>query len=484
MKGIKYALFGLSVVCMSFTFFYEKGSETASAAPAANNEATASSAASTAQQETPDAGRFERTTSVSDVVTKALAFKALLTTTQQSALQLTYTTTLARKWSNLPCGGSCRNGVEFLTFTNAQLDAAQALISAALGNGANNGSDEWRQIRLAEANLKANGGGTGYDTTLRWIAFLNTPSATGAWMLQFGGHHYASNIAFNNGHVIGATPFFMGVEPKVFTINGNTYAPLNDERNAQAAMLASFTAAQLTTAKITSQTFSDCTMVPGESNGGTGTFPATKVGIACSNLNATQKALVLAAIRNYVYDMDSTTANAIMAVYTSELDNTYISYTGNGTSGDSSTFLNANSNYVRIDGPTIWIEMSCQNGVVYQGQIHYHTVWRDHSHDYGVDLAGAAIDGSSTTGVNTVAVTDVKLYPNPANEYIHVSLPVTLKNATMRIVSAGSGQVVKATYDNVGQSGDLNISDLPPGMYLLRIQDGDGVVYSGRFVKK
>src|SRR5262245_55993158 len=40
-------------------------------------------------------------TSVSDVVAKALAFKALLTTTQQATLEQTYTTTLARRWSNL-----------------------------------------------------------------------------------------------------------------------------------------------------------------------------------------------------------------------------------------------------------------------------------------------------------------------------------------------------------------------------------------------
>jgi hypothetical protein len=38
---------------------------------------------------------------------------------------------------------------------------------------------------------------------------------------------------------------------------------------------------------------------------------------------------------------------------------------------------------VRIDGPGVWIEFVCQNGIVYQGQIHYHTVYRDHTRDYG-----------------------------------------------------------------------------------------------------
>src|SRR5829696_8729258 len=40
--------------------------------------------------------------SVGDVVAKALAFKALLSTAQQQVLEQTYTPMLARRWSNLP----------------------------------------------------------------------------------------------------------------------------------------------------------------------------------------------------------------------------------------------------------------------------------------------------------------------------------------------------------------------------------------------
>ncbi|MGC4056592.1 MAG: DUF3500 domain-containing protein [Chitinophagaceae bacterium] len=105
-----------------------------------------------------------------------------------------------------------------------------AVIQAALGTGTNDGYDEFHKNYIAEAYLHAAGGGSGYDTTLRWISFLNTPSETGAWMLQFGGHHYAANISFNNGHVIGATPFFQGLEPKSFTWGSDTYAPLDDEK--------------------------------------------------------------------------------------------------------------------------------------------------------------------------------------------------------------------------------------------------------------
>lgn len=424
----------------------------------------------------------DQTASVSDVVTKALAFKALLTTTQQATLQQTYTTTLARKWSNLPCGASCRNGIEFGVLTSAELTAAMQVIQATLSSNANDGYDEFVQNRLAESYLHTHGGGSGYDSTLRWISFLNTPSATGPWMLQFGGHHYAANIAFNNGHVIGATPFFEGLEPTSFAWGSATYAPLTDEHDAMTAMLASLTTTQLATAKLTT-TFSDCTMVPGESNGGTGTFPATKVGIACSALSTTQKNLVLAAIGHYVNDMDTATANAIMAVYTSEIDGTYIAYTGSGTSGNASSFLNTNSNYVRIDGPTVWIELACQNGVVFSGQIHYHTVWRDHSHDYGVDLTGAAIDQSSVAGISEVKATQhIMLYPNPANDNISLSFGTTIKDGTLMVISAATGQSVKMTTHVQGKDLQVDVSGLAPGLYIVKIED-KGTIYTGKFSK-
>ena len=339
---------------------------------------------------------------VSDVVTKALAFKAMLTGTQQQTLEQAYTTTLARRWSNLPCGSGCRNGIQFSTLTAAQLAAALEVIRAAEGTVSNEGSEEFNQIRLADTYLSQNGGGSGYGEGIYFIAFLNTPSTTGAWMLQFGGHHYGANIAFNQGHVVGGTPLFEALEPLTFTINGATYSPLAQEHDTLAAMLASLSSDQLALAKLT-QTFSDVTMSPGESNGGNGTFPATKVGLAVSSLSSAQKQLVLEAIKPWVRDMDDTVAANLLATYSSELDGTYIAFTGNGTSSTASSFLNANTNYARIDGPSVWIEFACQNGVVFRNQIHYHTVWRDHVRDYGKDLSlTTPLDSTSTPGGITV----------------------------------------------------------------------------------
>lgn len=416
---------------------------------------------------------------VTDVVTNALAFKALLTTTQQATLQQTYTTTLARKWSNLPCGSTCRNGIQFSTLTASQLTAALQVIQSALGTGTNNGYDEWNSIRVAEDYLGANGGGSGYNSGLRWIAFLNTPSTTGSWMLQFGGHHYAANIAFNNGHVIGATPFFVALEPTTFTYNSVAYAPMEDERTAFRNMLASLTTTQFNTAKLTT-TFSDCLMSPGESNGNTNTMPATKQGVSCSTMTSTQKDLVIAAIQNYVQDMDASTAAAIMSLYTSEIDATYIAFTGSATVGSASTFLVSNSNYVRIDGPHVWIEFACQNGVVISGQIHYHSVWRDHTSDYGVDLAGSAIDN---LGVNSVSSSQkIKVYPNPSTTVLNISSDQVLDDSTVTI-SDMSGRIVQRQSHLSGSIVTLDISALSAGNYIVKVI-AEEKSFTSKFMKK
>ncbi|NOT60222.1 MAG: DUF3500 domain-containing protein [Acidobacteria bacterium] len=415
---------------------------------------TAKAAAVSNAASTKDDQAANAATGVSEVVTKALAFKALLTTTQQATLEQTYTTTLARKWSNLPCGATCRNGIQFSTLTTAQLAAAVEVIKAAMGTVANEGSAEFDQTRLADAYLGVNGGGTNYSAGIYFMAFLNTPSATGGWMLQFGGHHYGANIAYNQGHVVAGTPMFEALEPLTFTTDGTTYSPLTQERDAVAAMLASLTATQLASAKLTT-TFSDTTMTPGESNGGNGTFPTTKVGIAVSTLTAAQKLLVLAAMKPWVQDMDDTVAANILKIYESELDSTFIAWTGSGTAGDASTFLVSNTNYARIDGPSVWIEFACQTGVIFRNQIHYHTVWRDRNRDYGKDLSlTTPLDTASVAAVAATSAASFvagKLAPESIGALFGTGmssstaaastlpLPTTLGGATVQVVdSAGT----------------------------------------------
>jgi len=318
---------------------------------------------------------------IAKIVCLANNFLSTLSSTQQAQVIVSYNLTNAKRWSNLPCGLSCRNGILFSSLTAAQQSAALSLIEAATGSSTGDGYDEFSQIRAADSYLSANGGGSSYSSGNYVIAFLGTPSTSSKWMLQFGGHHYAQNITYDNSAVTSITPMHEAVEPKgSFTYGGTTYSgPIESEHTAMQAMLGSFTSTELSSAKI-SGTFSDCLMVPGSTSN---SFPSTKQGIQVSSLSSSAKSLVQAAIEEWVNDVDSATAAAYMAIYESELSDTYVAFASNSSAsaGNASSFLTSNTDYVRIDGPSVWIEFACQNGVVMSG-IHYHTVMRDHNRDY------------------------------------------------------------------------------------------------------
>ena len=144
-----------------------------------------------------------------------------------------------------------------------------------------------------------------------------------------------------------------------------------DEQASVAAMIGGLDSTQLAAAKL-SRTFNDVIIGPRAN----GQFPATKVGLPVSALNAKQKALIIAAMKRWVLDIDDKTGAEIIATYTKELNDTYIAYSGTGT-------FTKPTDYVRIDGPGIWLELVVQTAVNGNNEIHFHTVWRDHRHDYG-----------------------------------------------------------------------------------------------------
>lgn len=314
-------------------------------------------------------------TGIEKIICLANTFKAQLDATQLATLQRTYSKAEAIKWSNLPQAlvqsAYKRVGLNFGLMTTTQIQYAKALIKAVAGTTTDEGWDELQQLLNADEYLNANGGGTSYGAANYYIALLGTPAATGTFEIQFGGHHTAFANTYTNGVLVGATPSFRGVEPfGTFTWNGKSNQPLQSEQVALSAMLGGLSSSELATAKL-SGTYSDLLVGPQKD----GTFPTTASGIRCSSLTAAQKTLVINAIKTYVADVDDASAATIMAKYTNELDNTYISYSG-------TTSLTTRNDYVRIDGPSVWIEYSCQNGIILSGT-HPHSVWRDKATDYG-----------------------------------------------------------------------------------------------------
>lgn len=277
---------------------------------------------------------------------------------------------------DLPAGGigggssQSRVGVALGDLDDDQLAAFEALLEAATGTKAGLGYDEIQQQLNADDYLAANGGGDTYGRGNFYVALLGSPQDTGTWELQFGGHHLAVANTYVDGVLVGATPAFRGVEPNdPFELDGETNQPLKVKQAAFQAMLAGMSADQLGTAKL-SDVYTDLVLGPGQD----WAFPTTSEGVQVSTLTARQQKLVLAAVATYTDDVADADAALILARYKSELADTYVAYSG-------TTALTEQNDYVRVDGPSVWIEFSMQHGIVLSGN-HPHSVWRDRSTDY------------------------------------------------------------------------------------------------------
>ena len=297
-----------------------------------------------------------------EVLLSSQKFIASLDAKQRSMALVEYSRENAVKWTNLPCGLQCRVGILLGTLSPSQLVLAKSVAKAALGSSPGSGYDQVLGIMDADAFLGKNR--KEYSSENYIIAFLGRPDKIGKWQLQIGGHHLAVNLTFDEGKVVSASPLFMGLEPpENQTLKGNHDALVN--------LLKSMDASQLSKAKLLNG-YPDVLVGPGKD----GSFPSTKAGIKGADLSVDQRRLMLMAIQQWVHIADEKFANQLMKIYAAEIKETYVAFYG-------SKDLTNRMDYVRIDGPGIWIEFICQPGAVFPQGIHYHTIYRDHTRDYG-----------------------------------------------------------------------------------------------------
>lgn len=287
-------------------------------------------------------------------------------------LQRPYSLAEAQQWSNFPpMGFPGRVGPTLGDFTPEQHGLIREILMQAASLTGNEGYDELEQVLNADDYLLAETAEAGFSSSNYHLAFLGTPAASGTWQLYFGGHHFALTNTYRDGVLIGATPSFRGVEPFTpFAQNGRDNAPMLQEQAAFAAMFAALSADELARATL-ADSYTNIIAGPQQDSA----VPTAAEGLSVAGLTPAQQSLVLAAMETYVRDINTTDADAIMARYTAELPDTFIALSGTPT-------VNAENDYVRIHGHSVWIEFSLQPGRSIEG-IHPHSVWRDRVTDYG-----------------------------------------------------------------------------------------------------
>ncbi|MCX4766155.1 DUF3500 domain-containing protein [Streptomyces sp. NBC_01275] len=342
------------------------------------------------------------------VVAAANAFLATLSEEQKDTALYDFDDPAKKTgWSNFPTPVVVRNGLKLGDLTDEQEAAALKVMEAALSR---KGYEELVEIRKADDYLASlpdtggsngptasptadpsttptatptgtptggpgggrppgGGGGANFGSEWYYISFFGQPSRTGEFTVQYGGHHAAYNLTYAGGSV-SISPTLTAVEPMEFDWEDLYYAPLEDKRTSTIAAIQSLTADELTAAEIDGS-FDDLYLGPGHD----GPFPTEPEGVLVSSLTKKQRAKVTAMLKAWVDDLDERAAARLLAKYVSEYDETYIGWSGGTT-------LDNNQTYVRLDGPSAWVEFSNQPGASTDG-IHQHTIFRDETADYG-----------------------------------------------------------------------------------------------------
>jgi hypothetical protein len=365
----------------------------AAAAPRKSAEATTAESAPPALLASPRAA---------EVVDAADAFLATLSEEQRAIAQIELKPELAIRWTNFPGGSNVRNGVFYRDLKPAQVEAALNVARVALGE---EGFARYQEVRAADdalakgrggrgpggpggpAQKKADGGpaqkkaggafqkkgrgpggGAMFGSANFMIAFLGKPSKSNPWILQLGGHHLAVNIYYR-GTTGTATPYHVAAQPTVWKDDqGKMHDPLAPMRDSLQGLLSSLTPEQSMRAKLEAR-FNDVYVGPQKD----GKFPTKSEGVPVSELSETSKDFVRKAIA--AWTGDSPQGIEYRKLYEAELDKVKVAYSGTTNVGGD------RGDYVRIDGPRVWIEFATQ------GSDHYHTIWRDRLTDYGAEFS-------------------------------------------------------------------------------------------------
>jgi hypothetical protein len=286
-----------------------------------------------------------------------------------------------RKWMNQSF--YVRQGVSFLEMTEAQRNAAFALMRTSLSA---KGLKLTRDImRLNETLAELNDNNfSEYGEWQYYITVMGEPSATEPWGWQFDGHHAIVNY-FVLGDQVVMTPFFAGSEP-VIARSGKYKGTsvLQEEQNQGLAMIRALNEAQRGKAILRFSKTGDENLTEAWKDN----VVLDYAGLRATELSPAQSAQLLALIALYVDNMDDGHARVKMDEVRAHLNRTFFAWIGQTEPG--SVF------YYRIHSPLILIEFDHQLPANLRHLAddphkpsleHIHTIVRTpNGNDYGKDL--------------------------------------------------------------------------------------------------
>ncbi|MFD9435793.1 DUF3500 domain-containing protein [Streptomyces sp. NPDC060002] len=300
----------------------------------------------------------------SETLTAVNALLATLSSTQKSTVQASRTQSNLSQWSNLPDGLFTRAGLRMDTLTSTQQTAVLAILQTALSD---EGYEQVTGITTADGVLHTSTGSDDYGSDHYWIRILGTPSSTGRWTVQYGGHHLAVNITLT-GDTMTLAPTLFGVQPATYTLNGVSYEPLAGETDKAFAVVQSLNSTQLAAA-VLDTAVTEIILGAGQ-DGKTLAYE----GVQASTFTTAQKTLLLDLVTEWISPLNDGQAAAKLESAEENLDSTYFAWSGSTSSGQPV--------YYRVQSPDFTIEFAHQRNM--GGASHIHAIYRETGNDYGV----------------------------------------------------------------------------------------------------
>lgn len=226
-----------------------------------------------------------------------------------------------------------------------------------------------QHILLADDRLLRGGRPrVGFGAENFWLVIFGEPAVDGEWGLQLDGHHIALNLSFK-GEKMTMSPTFLGAQPARYLIGiDSTVEPLAGPVAAAVELAGSLTTDQRSIALVAAKRGRNVAAA------GKDGFVPEREGLACSELDESQRALVLGLAESVIRDLPKDVADARMEELSAEIDEMHFSWRGPTAPKSDVSF--------RLQGPSLILEYACQD-LGGDPLDHLHLMVRNPKNEYG-----------------------------------------------------------------------------------------------------
>lgn len=278
-------------------------------------------------------------------------------------------------WHNTPnSNGTQRDGIIYGDLTEDQLDNFKSLLQLFLSDG---GYQKVEEISVLAEGLLNTENSSAWSPDYYSIDLFGDPENSGSWGFQLDGHHLAINFLVH-GENVSIVPAFLGGEPAVSSFNGVDFDIFKDERDLALTLYNGFSSEEAS-ASVSSGSH---TMevgpagTPGNVDPYRGDYDYSGfagTGLKYSDMSSDTQANLLLVMQEYVYNMETTFADAWWTDIMANIDNTYFVWIDEVENPTTTTPF-----YYRIYNPYLWVEYNSENALGGGGADynHVHTITR------------------------------------------------------------------------------------------------------------